>query len=253
MTLTKPLSGLSKKARHLHLILWSLGLVLINIPDWELTIGPFHSHDLSLIIPSIYGVLINAYLFYGSAAVISKEDQNSLWSKVQRTLVFMLVLTFAESVLDSIYFFAHYLFIDRETFTEIIFGQLLMNFIFFYLPAIMYGLVTGWDKKTDDTPEVPKVIIKDGGKTIHLPCDKLTHIESDGNYCIYHAGKKYTIRTSLAQAAADLPDQFVRCHKSFIVNTSVIESQTYNELLVGGFIVPVGREYRDDLKAILDS
>lgn len=117
----------------------------------------------------------------------------------------------------------------------------------------MFGLIKAWKKGESQVEVGSKIIVKNGTQTIHIDPDKLTHIERDGNYCIYHADKKHLIRQSISQAEALLPEYFARSHKSFIVNLKLVEKHTDNDLVVGGFIIPIGRKYHKDLKAILDN
>ncbi|MEP0985310.1 LytTR family DNA-binding domain-containing protein [Ekhidna sp.] len=253
MKLANSFSILSPKERKVHAIIWLVGIIMINIPDWRVTMGPFHSDDFSLMIPSIYGLILNALLFYDCSSEFQQANLLNIWSRVKNTLTIFFKFSLIEAVLDSGYFALHYWTISEEVIVEIVWGQILMNFIFFYLPAVMFGFIKAWQKMESEEKSEPKIVIKDGAQTIHLIPNQLTHVESDGNYSIYHTEKKYMIRQSLTQAEAVLPDYFVRSHKSFIVNTRLIEKQTYNDLVVGGFIIPIGRKYRKNLQAILDS
>lgn len=253
MKLANSFSILSPKEKKVHAIIWLVGLIMINIPDWRVTMGLFHSDDFSLIIPSMYGLVLNALLFYDCSSEFQQADLMNIWSRVKNTLTIFFKFSLIEAALDSGYFALHYWTISREAIIEIVWGQVLMNFIFFYLPAVMFGFIKAWQKSESQEKQESKIIIKDGTELIHLAPSTLTHVESDGNYVIYHAKRKYTIRQSLSQAEASLPEYFVRSHKSFIINTKLIEKRTYNDLIVGGFIIPIGRKYRKNLQAILDS
>ncbi|WP_436515068.1 LytR/AlgR family response regulator transcription factor [Ekhidna sp. To15] len=253
MKLSNSFSILSSKEKKVHTIVWFVGLIMINIPDWRVTMGPFHSDDFSLLIPSLYGLVLNALLFYECSTEFQQADLMNIWNRAKNTLIIFFKFSLIEAALDSGYFALHYWTISKEVIVEIVWGQILMNFIFFYLPAVMFGFIKAWQKSESHEKQEPKIVIKDGAQSIHLSPSELTHVESDGNYVIYHAKKKHMIRQSLSQAEDSLPDYFVRSHKSFIINTRMIEKQTYNDLVVGGFIIPIGRKYRKGLQAILDS
>ena len=49
----------------------------------------------------------------------------------------------------------------------------------------------------------------------------------------------------------DLPDYFVRVHRSFIVNTRMIEYITAEEISIQGKLIPVGATYRNVVKDLL--
>lgn len=250
MKLVNSFTILSPKEKKVHATIWFVGLIMINIPDWRVTMGPFHSDDFSLLIPSIYGLVVNALMFYSCASEFQHANLMSIWGNVKNTFLILLKYTLIESALDSGYFALHYWTIDKAVIIEIIWGQILMNFIFFYLPAVMYGIIKAWQKSETQDHHETKIIIKDGIQSIHLSPSKLTHVESDGNYVIYHSARKYTIRQSLSQAQQSLPDYFVQSHKSYIINSRLIEKRTDDDLVVGGFIIPIGSEYRNNLKLL---
>ena len=252
MQLLRPIEILSPSEKKIHSAIWIAGTVLINIPNWEVTMGPFHSEDFSLIIPSIYGVLLNASLFYRCATAFQKATKTSLSSLLKLPGLLFLKLSLLEASLDCLYFSIHYGSTDLAIIIEIVWGQLLLNFIFFYLPSVVFGIIKGWQKGENRSEEPISITIKDGTETVHLPIEKITHIESDKNYVVYHAEKKHTIRQSLSQTQENLPAFFLRVHKSFIVNIRLIEKQTANELVVGGSIIPIGRKYKNELKAFLE-
>ncbi|WP_421764259.1 LytR/AlgR family response regulator transcription factor [Ekhidna sp.] len=244
---------LSAKEKKVHAIIWLVGLIMINIPDWRVTMGPFHSDDYSLLIPSFYGVILNIYLFYNSSTHIRDNAREDLSKALKKSSITLLKVSLIEAVLDIIFYALFYWSLSKELSLEILWGQILMNGIFFYLPSIMFGLIKAWQKEEPEKQSEAKIILKDGAQTIHLNPNELTHVKSNGNYCIYHAEKKHLIRQSLSQAEVLLPHYFARSHKSFIVNLRMVEKHTYNDLIVGGFIIPIGRKYRKELKAILDS
>lgn len=252
MRLSKTFSTISKKELTIHTIVWAVGLILINIPSWEVTMGLFHSDDHSLIIPSIYGLILNAVLFYYISFEISRRNFSDISLSLKRSVSVFLKVSLLESSMDCIYYTFHYWTINKKVIVEIIWGQILMNFIFFTLPAVMYGLVRAWKKSDLGVEEESKIMIKDGAQIFYLNPNKLTHIESDGNYCIFHFEKKHLVRKSLKEAEEELPDFFQRCHKSFIINTHLIERHAYSEVVVAGFIIPIGRKYRNRLRSYLD-
>lgn len=225
-------------------------MVLINIPQWEVTLGIFRSDHYSTIIPSTYGTVLNALILYGSSYRLAK-DNFSLKAFLYSGLL-LLTVSLVEGLLDIAYYTIHYKTINTAILFEALWGQLLMNTVFFYVPSIIYGLVKSLLKKEPIAEKKLKIQIKDGNQMVYIDPLSLTHVESDGNYCIYHAVKKHLVRQSLIQAKDSLPKYFLRCHKSFIVNSKRIDKVTYNDLAIGAHTIPVGRKYRADLKSYLN-
>mgnify|MGYP000660466439 CR=1 FL=1 len=91
--------------------------------------------------------------------------------------------------------------------------------------------------------------IKVDGDFIKLDLDKLVFIASDANFVHIHmVDTRYHIMGTLQSWEAKLPSQnFVRVHKSHIVNTDYIEKISGNQLIVHKFPIPIGRLYRDRL------
>lgn len=57
---------------------------------------------------------------------------------------------------------------------------------------------------------------------------------------------------SLSSVADALPGEFVRIHRSFIINMRHIEEVQSNEILIGKEIYPISRNYREDFFRRLD-
>lgn len=50
---------------------------------------------------------------------------------------------------------------------------------------------------------------------------------------------------SLTNVAHGLPEDFVRIHRSFIINMSQIDEVQSNEILIGKSYYPISRNYRE--------
>ena len=87
-------------------------------------------------------------------------------------------------------------------------------------------------------------------------CEHIIHINSikwikgERQYCkIVLAKRNILIAKSLSSIQQSLPDgQFVRIHKSYIVNMNHATVQKGNFLLVDGEPIPIGRGYKKNIK-----
>ena len=99
------------------------------------------------------------------------------------------------------------------------------------------------------------LIVRDGGKTLVIPCDDIVWIEAEDYYVRVHARTRQTlVRLSLRALAESLdPELFVRVHRSAIVNvTSVREMEPLASgdqrlVLSDGTELRVSRTYRSAL------
>lgn len=89
---------------------------------------------------------------------------------------------------------------------------------------------------------------------IYIPYDKIYYFEArEKKTFIKTLSGEYGFYSSMEKLAGSLPDKFVRCHRSYIVNKmhvhKVLSVQSVLAL-TNGFIVPVSRTYRQILKEL---
>lgn len=90
------------------------------------------------------------------------------------------------------------------------------------------------------------------GLPMQLPLVELRYVKSFGNYLrLVTAEKTYTILGTLTKMEKSLPPAFLRVHKSYIVNTELVEGLRGNTLDVAGAEVPLSPLYRRELEGIL--
>jgi DNA-binding LytR/AlgR family response regulator len=78
--------------------------------------------------------------------------------------------------------------------------------------------------------------------------DELLFAESDNNYIkLVTTNKKITLRVSLQYIAEKFNHPaLVRVHRGFIVNIKNIDSFNEEEIIIGTYQIPIGRNYKDD-------
>lgn len=95
-----------------------------------------------------------------------------------------------------------------------------------------------------------ELFIKSGYEHIKISVDDIQYIKSDADYTeLYFATKKHLSTESLRYWMETLSEsQFVRIHKSYIINASKITKISSTQIyLEGGIIVPIGRRYKEAL------
>ena len=93
------------------------------------------------------------------------------------------------------------------------------------------------------------------GRTIVVDADRIEYLESERRKLRLHTdGGVMEVYCSLADAQAMLPEGFVRCHKSFVVNLAdVVEIGKDDILVKSGERVPMSQKRRHEVKeALLD-
>lgn len=230
----------------IHLLVWVIGLIIINVQSFEVTIGLFHSTDYSLLIPSIYGTALNMIVFYGSAHFLVAHLHTKpriFWTRI----LFLISLTsLIEGLLDIGYFLLFYGKLNWSIAGEIIRDNFLGHSIFFFLPSLLQGYSWLWRKKSKSE----KVCIKSGNESFLLTEQEIYYVESDANYSVYHTKeRKILVRSTLSNTLKSLPEKFIRIHKSFIINLNHVDKITNQEVSINDKNLPIGRKYKEALKS----
>ncbi|WP_421801323.1 LytR/AlgR family response regulator transcription factor [Flagellimonas sp.] len=109
-------------------------------------------------------------------------------------------------------------------------------------------------KNTSDETSTEEIIfVKNTAGTHRISLNSLLFVESFKNYVIYNtASDSIEVKNSLSDVENNLPNnQFLRVHRSFIVNIGAIKSLKYDGItLVNDTKIPVGRSYREALKKL---
>ena len=110
-------------------------------------------------------------------------------------------------------------------------------------------------------PRPDRLVVHHGNRLRVIPTKDVEWIEAADNYVQIHArGEASLLRMTMRAFEDQLdPRQFMRVHRSFIINVGrihelrLLPNGDYEILLAGGATVPLGRTYRDRLIARLSS
>ena len=96
------------------------------------------------------------------------------------------------------------------------------------------------------------LVVKADYKNIKIICSEIIYLEAINNYVKIHLNGSHPVLTqcTLKSLIESLPEQqFLRVHKSFVVNRAFIVSFSRTEVVLPqGKILPVGRTYADALQ-----
>jgi two-component system, LytTR family, response regulator LytT len=139
-------------------------------------------------------------------------------------------------------------FLDRIS-THPYEGYLLKPFTLEELRSALYLALNAREKK-----EVKKdkhvITIKDKGFTIPVSLNDVLFFQADGLYTkIQTKTKSYIVRDILKDVVEGLPaSNFVRVHKSYVVNHREIFSFNFKELHIKEFVIPIRRGFFKEIK-----
>ena len=89
-------------------------------------------------------------------------------------------------------------------------------------------------------------------KTVKIPYNEIIYIESLSDYVIVNTLKEqYSSKEKISSIASRLPEIFLRIHRSFVINTEMVRSVTYNEVELGDVTLNIGRSYKKEAMEVL--
>ncbi|MEQ9423911.1 MAG: LytTR family DNA-binding domain-containing protein [Cyclobacteriaceae bacterium] len=102
---------------------------------------------------------------------------------------------------------------------------------------------------TEQLDEGSNIIkIKSDKRTFRITANDILFVEGLGNYVIYHTSDQKLISyTTLRDAVNELPDNFIRIHKSYVINKDRIQSYDPESVEINKTMIPVGKSFKGDL------
>jgi len=97
------------------------------------------------------------------------------------------------------------------------------------------------------------ITVRSNRQTSRVSFDELLYIESLADYIQIHrvSGGSITSKEKISHMESILPGNFIRIHRSFIVNSSKVTSFSKELLTVGEKELPISRTYKKDVVEIL--
>lgn len=105
-------------------------------------------------------------------------------------------------------------------------------------------------KNTKQEPEVKEIFVNVNKRLVKIVLDNIYLIEAKGDYVLIKLieGKNLVVHTTLKSMMDKLPkNQFVRVHRSNVVNIKKIVDIEDSNILINKEVVPVSKTYREEL------
>ena len=164
-------------------------------------------------------------------------------------LVWVLSTLLLAGILQRLFIYFYYeLSFEAEETTlwdvpGIIRAMILINSTVLFLGAIKMYKHWRLERDRNIESEQDLVEIRSEKRTYRINPREILYVEGLGNYVTYYFSTRKPLisYSSLKEVEQGLPNNFVRIHKSFIVNRNLIESYTSDNVEVGGRILPLGK------------
>ncbi len=108
-------------------------------------------------------------------------------------------------------------------------------------------------KEEKEKMEKPFLELVSNRQLVRIPYEDIIYIESLSDYIRVHSAKqgKITSKVKISTLDEKLPEQFLRIHRSFIVNTVKITRFNANEVDLNGTQLNIGRSYKQQVSIYL--
>lgn len=116
-------------------------------------------------------------------------------------------------------------------------------------------------KKAFDYTMRPNPIQKEGGtafikvnnQLLKIRLESVQYIEALADYVIVHlqGGQQHIVLTTMKGIAEKLPSNFVRVHRSYIVNNDHIDFIEDSTVVINKKVIPIGNTYKSNLSSHL--
>ena len=140
------------------------------------------------------------------------------------------------------------------SFSMIIRSMILINSTVLFLSAVKIAFL--WYEEQDKNEALLQALhsghedsveIKAEKRTFRVRASEILFIEGLGNYVKVVLQEQNIISyLSMKQMLDTLPSNFIRVHKSYIVNKDHIKSYNYEDVQVGKDFIPIGRAFKSE-------
>lgn len=97
--------------------------------------------------------------------------------------------------------------------------------------------------------------IRSNRRSSRISFDELLYIESLADYIKIHreSGPEVVSKEKISHIEKELPESFIRIHRSFIVNRDKITSYSREMITMGSLELPISRTYKKEVVSLLES
>lgn len=171
-----------------------------------------------------------------------------------------LIYLWADSHYDFGNWFHEFLYEYRKdfiTYWQILFTVYAYRFIVSRLYSEAHEVSEG---QTEKTAPLQRFLVKKLGREFIVNCQDIDWIEAAGNYMNLHVGERiYPLRDTMSRLEHKLGSNFVRIHRSYMVNIAQIseiqplDTGDYQLTLKNGHKLSLSRRYRQNLQQQFDN
>ena len=228
-----------------HVMFW-LAYYLSFALIWASNHGLFASFYLEFILLPVRMAATYSVLYW-------LMPQYLLPGKVVKFLLYLAALLIVCGLLQRLIIFAFYEELLLKTGTGLFELKAVLKSSLLINTTVMLAMTIKWyglyQKLLSQLPQASsKIEIKADRRTHLIDPNDIIHIEGLGNYINIHLndGQSLTTYSSIKKITQQLPNYFLRCHRSHVINIDCIDSFHNESIHIGTHVIPRGKEIEDD-------
>lgn len=136
-------------------------------------------------------------------------------------------------------------------------GILLMPFSHDQISGCLKRILDDYAALSADAQDQGYLLLDSGSSSYRIPHGQILYLEAlDKKLNICTERQSIAVRKSLGSLMEALPEQFIRIHRSYVVNSARIDQINFSEMtltLTSGDLLPIARSCRDALKRHMES
>ncbi|MFN3997368.1 LytR/AlgR family response regulator transcription factor [Algoriphagus sp.] len=107
---------------------------------------------------------------------------------------------------------------------------------------------------TFEDSQEDRIFIRNNNKLVKVMLDDILYVEADRNYCkITTKAQSFMVVSPMNKFCEKIdPRNFIRIHRSFVVNFSKLEAVAESYVEVNGKLIPIGKQYKEELHRMLN-
>jgi len=119
--------------------------------------------------------------------------------------------------------------------------------------SIEIALLNFNKQNTNAKTESDFIYIKHNEVFEKVTLDSIVYVESQKNYLLIITDEKeYRFRCTITEFITKLPDNFIKTHKGFIVNTNKIQGFNSNFITIGNLKIPISKTHKEEVLQLLN-
>lgn len=196
--------------------------------------------------------------FLAARYFLSKVSFQNRKAGIRDAIFVMLAILVAEIalvVLASIFIvhMRHIMFWRYDDYPETLFNPVFIGMVLALLIVGDTALGRFLDRRFPATQKPIRFVSE--RKTVSLLPDEILYIESNDKEVTVYAteGRRFRNKTGIGQWEDNLGDNFLRIHRSYLVNTTYANLASPDTVTVGTAELPVSRKYKEEVQTILTS